>query len=191
MEWTPIGQTGGNGSATYFKGTFDGKNHTISNLKISQNNTYVGGNYATGIFGFIDAADANIKNLKVVNADVTGTHWTGVIAGYLTGKIENCHVTGAKVVCNHVNGEACGDKAGVIVGYVQAAGSYVKDCTAKDSSVKAGRDAGVIVGCAAAAVVEAIANGNNSYENVTVSATDNCTHSGAGGNIKVDIIGRK
>ncbi|MBQ7942044.1 MAG: hypothetical protein IJ328_06530, partial [Muribaculaceae bacterium] len=181
MEWEPIGQTGGNGVATYFQGTFDGGGHTISNLKISQNNTYVAGNYASGLFGFVDAADANIKNLTIDGADVTGTHWTAVIAGYLTGKVENCHVKNAKVVCNHVNGEACGDKAGTIVGYVNS--GIVKSSTAADCTVAAGRDAGQLVGCAKETQVE---SASCTATNVVVSATEGCT----GANVRNELIGR-
>ena len=40
-EWTPVGQTG----ATQFSGTFDGQNHIICNLSITNNDE--GGNCAT------------------------------------------------------------------------------------------------------------------------------------------------
>ena len=194
-EWTPIGQTGGNGAATYFQGSFDGMGYTISNLKISQNDQYVGGNYATGLFGFVDGGVANIRNLTVDGADVTGTHWTAVIVGYLTGKVENCKVYNASVVCNHVNGEACGDKAGVIVGYVQNFNtstevSAIRNCYVENSSVKAGRDAGVIVGCANSSTVANITDNTFDEATVTVSATGNCTNGSAGKNIKLEYIGR-
>lgn len=179
MEWTPVGQTGGNGVATYFQGRFDGKGHTISNLKITDNAYDEGANYAAGFFGFVDAGDANIVNLTIDGANVNGHHWTGVIAGYLTGNISGCTVKNATVNCTHANGEACGDKAGVIVGYVNAGtvtGNTVVDCT-----VTAGRDAGQVAGCAKAEAVH-----DNTISNVTVSATGDCT----GANIRNEEIGR-
>ena len=178
-EWTPIGQAGGNGAATYFCGRFDGKGYTISNLKITNNAYDEGGNYAAGFFGFVDAGDANIVNLTIDGANVNGHHWTGVIAGYLTGNISNCTVKNATVTCTHANGDACGDKCGVIVGYVNS--GLVTRNTAENCTVTAGRDAGQIVGCAKAEYVS-----DNTATNVTVSATGGCT----GANIRNEHIGR-
>lgn len=182
MTWAPVGQARGNGVATYFQGAFDGQGYTISNFVITPDDTYgEGANYAAGLFGFVDAGAAVIKNLKVDNATVTGHHWTAVICGYLTGTIQNCHVTNSSVTCTHANNDACGDKAGMIVGYTNQ--GSVKDCTAKDGTVTAGRDAGQIVGCNAAGVTVS----GCSAENVNVRATGDCT----GANIKNDIVGRQ
>lgn len=176
-EWTPVGQTGGYGIATYFKGVFDGNNKTINNLKITTTNA--GKNYAAGLFGFIDAGAAEIKNLTIDGATVNGHHWTGVINGYLTGKITNCTVKNATVICSHTNDDACGDKASTIVGYINS--GKVSNCHAEKCVVKAGRDAGQIVGAAKAEYVE-----NCTATNVTVSANGDCT----GANIRNEVIGR-
>ena len=182
--WEPIGQTGGNGVATYFQGVFDGQGYTIKNMTIEPNATYgEGANYATGFFGFVDAGDAVIKNVTFDNATINGHHWTAVVCGYISGTIQNCHVTNSNVVCSHANSDACGDKAAMIVGYTNESTTSVKDCTAKNGTVKAGRDAGQIVGCNSANVTVS----GCSAENVTVSAIEGCT----GANIKNDIVGRQ
>ena len=182
--WEPIGQTGGNGVATYFQGVFDGQGYTIKNMTIKPNATYgEGANYATGFFGFVDAGDAVIKNVTFDNATINGHHWTAVVCGYISGTIQNCHVTNSNVVCSHANSDACGDKAAMIVGYTNESTTSVKDCTAKNGTVKAGRDAGQIVGCNSANVTVS----GCSAENVTVSAIEGCT----GANIKNDIVGRQ
>ena len=180
-EWTPIGQTGSTyGATAYFQGNFDGKGYTISNLKIE--NTNVGASYAAGLFGFLDCGQTGvIKNINVNGANIKGHHWTGVIAGYVSGTVENCHVSNAVVTCTHANDDACGDKAGVIAGYINGDQGTIKSCTAKDSTVTAGRDAGQIVGAAKASQVTGC-----SAESVTVSATGDCT----GANIKNEVIGR-
>lgn len=181
VEWTPIGQTGGYNVATFFQGVFDGNGHTIKNLKITTTNE--GGNYAAGLFGFIDAASATIKNLTIEGAVVNGHHWTGVIAGYLSGTIENCHVKKATVVCTHANKDACGDKAGTITGYINS--GIVKGCTAEYSTVAASRDGGQIVGAARTYQVS-----DCSVTEVTVSATnDECNHSNAGVTTRNELIG--
>lgn len=182
--WEPIGQAGGNGVKTYFQGVFDGQGYTIKNMTIKPNETYgEGANYATGFFGFVDAGDAVIKNVTFDNATIEGHHWTAVVCGYISGTIQNCHVTNSSVVCSHANDDACGDKAAMIVGYTNKSTTSVKDCTAKNGTVKAGRDAGQIVGCNSANVTVS----GCSAKNVTVSAIEGCT----GANIKNDIVGRQ
>ena len=177
--WTPISQTG----ATQFKGTFDGQNYTISNLNI--NTTDKGGNYASGLFGWILAA--KVKNVKIDTANITAQHYVGAIAGYLeyTGcTVENCHVANATIVAEH-NTAACGNKVGGIVGFAGNADTKVKDCTVANSSIKADRDAGQVVGAAKPANVE-----NCSATNVTVTAADGCSDEDAGKNIRNEVIGR-
>ncbi len=180
--WTPIGQTG----ATQFLGTFDGQGHTISNLYIDSS-AQTGATYSTGLFGWIErhGSDANylmaVKNVNVDGATVKGHHNVAVIAGYLIGTVENCHVTNATVECTHANDDACGDKAGVIVGIAAETNALVKDCSATDSTVAAGRDAGQVVGSSIVGKVE-----NCKATNVVVSATGDCT----GKNVNNAIVGR-
>lgn len=177
VAWTPIGQTG----ATQFRGTFDGQNYTISNLNIDSS-AETGAHYSSGLFGWLNSAI--VKNVKIDGAVVKGNHNCGVIAGYLETAgctIENCHVSDAGIICTHANDDACGDKAGVIVGHAGNTGVVVKDCTASSSTVAAGRDAGQIVGAALTANVSGC-----SATNVSVSAIDGCT----GANIKNEVIGR-
>ncbi len=81
-EWTPIGN-----SSNKFQGTFDGDNHTISNLLISGYNSYV------GLFGF--TTNGEIKNLTVENARISGRLMVGVVAGCpYTSKHTNITVSG-------------------------------------------------------------------------------------------------
>lgn len=188
IDWKPIGQTGGYSSSTYFQGIFDGDGHTISNLTVThwEAGNDGGKNYASGLFGFLDCGQSgSIKNLTIEGAVVKGHHWCGVIAGYTSGTVENCVVKNATVECTHVNGEACGDKAGVITGYINGIKGTVKNCQAVDSTVKAGRDGGQIVGAAQATQVV-----DCSVTNVTVSATGDCTDDDAGKNINNSVIGR-
>lgn len=173
--WTPIGQTG----ATEFKGIFDGQNHTIKNLKVDSS-APTGGHYSSGLFGWAESG-VTIKNVKVDGATVTGNHNVAVIVGYTySGKISNCHVSNANIVCNHANDDACGDKCGLIAGYA-ADESRISDCSAIDGTVKAGRDAGQLIGCGYNVSVS-----NCTATNVVVSATGECT----GANVNNAIIGR-
>jgi len=81
-EWVPIGN-----STNKFQGIFDGNGHTIRNLQVSGNNSYV------GLFGF--TTNGKIKNLTVENAKVSGYLGVGVVAGSpYTSTFTNIKVTG-------------------------------------------------------------------------------------------------
>ena len=89
-EWTPIGYMG-----KTFKGTFDGGNNTISNLKITKELANTAANNGIGLFGRTDDK-ATIKNLTIENVDITGSLYVGAVVGYgYTGKaVENVTVKG-------------------------------------------------------------------------------------------------
>ena len=182
IDWEPIGQSG----ATQFRGVFDGQNYTVSNLTIDSS-AEKGANYASGIFGWLNTT--TVKNIKVDGATVTGNGYVGVIAGYMESipncTISNCHVTDAIVVGVHATADACGDKVGVIAGYVGNSGSLVENCSAANSTVTAGRDAGQIVGAAIPTNIF-----NCTATNVKVNASTDCTDEDAGKNIRNEIIGR-
>ncbi|MGM9722010.1 MAG: DUF6562 domain-containing protein [Candidatus Egerieousia sp.] len=177
VAWNPVGQTG----ATQFLGTFDGQDHTINNLTVT--NDSENGNCASGLFGWLNSAV--VKNIKISGATISGHHNVGTIAGYLETAgctIENCHVAGATISCTSVNDDANGDKCGGIVGYAGNKGVLVKGCTVTNSSISAGRDAGQVVG--AAPVVNVV---NCSATNVTVTANGTST----GANIRNEVIGKE
>lgn len=76
----------------YFKGTFDGQNHTISNLTV--NHTYPG----AGLFGNVQ--NATIMNFTVKDAIINGcSKWTAVVIGYSNGQltVDNVKVENAKI----------------------------------------------------------------------------------------------
>ena len=80
-------------SSKYFKGVYDGANLTITGLTINQPYS----DYQ-GLFGYVSSA--TIKNVKLVNCNITGDQYIGGIVGYASGSsssksnIENCHVSG-------------------------------------------------------------------------------------------------
>ncbi|MBR5520864.1 MAG: hypothetical protein IKU54_02600 [Oscillospiraceae bacterium] len=86
-----------------FCATFDGQGHTISNLEIiydgTDNSKYNGG---IGLFTNI-ASEGVVKNLNIVNANIVSVsdkpyedhgNNIGILAGYCTGTVINCHVSG-------------------------------------------------------------------------------------------------
>lgn len=158
QEWTPIGFGSSNGDrvleagAKAFAGNFDGGNHTIYNLKIT---TFVGGGIdsatsASGValFGHIWGS---VKNVTVDTATVYGNHYVAAVVGFAIGaEVENCHAKNVFVSCINVNDDENGDKVGAVVAHVQntrANNAKIKDCSASNSTVNAGRDAGQVLGC--------------------------------------------
>ena len=87
----PIGS-----SSTKFSGTFDGKNHTISNLKTS-------GQYS-GLFGYVNGA--TIQNLTVNVTNNAGATSAGGLVGAVNGTttIRNCTVNGTISGTHQVGG---------------------------------------------------------------------------------------
>ena len=104
-KWIPIGvytqpSAGGTLECRSFKGTFDGKNHTISNLKTSDRYTYKSGSTemkivaAPALFGATDDG-AVIKNLTVKNALV----WSNAQYGYASAVVGS-HSSGTLTITN-------------------------------------------------------------------------------------------
>ena len=151
-RWTPIGATG------KFLGTFDGQNHKVTNLFVSETDK-------TPVGLFSNAR--NIKNVKVIGAEIYGHYKAGVIVGDgLCAKIENCHVENAIVKIVPLN-EDDANHAGGIVGYLSGEPvAYVKGSSVKNAEIFAFRDVAGIAGCANSAAEVS----GNTVENVTVTA---------------------
>ena len=166
-----------------FSGTFDGNGKTISNLNITDTDCYA------GLFGMTDGAI--IKNLKINGAEIKGHHCVGALVGqaYNGTTIENIEVSNANIICTWKDADDSGDKAGVLVGILNAGEanlSTISNCTISNSTVSASRDAGQVVGMGKETNVTEC-----TVTNVKVSANGTGTGINVGTNINDDIIGRK
>ena len=95
-----------------FRGTFDGNGHTISGIRISNNNDY------QGLFGFCE--NCTVKNLILTNARICGKDNVGGIVGYnLYSSIEDCQVA------NNVNVSGTTNIGGIAGNNYQ---SSIEDC---------------------------------------------------------------
>jgi hypothetical protein len=81
------------GSELYpFSGVFDGGGHRISNFTYGPASGYV------GLFGYIDDANAEVRDLGMIEPDINGSSLVGPIAGYLSGgSMTNCYVEGGSI----------------------------------------------------------------------------------------------
>jgi len=88
-EWVPIGAAGAaDGDPGRFSGILDGQGHSIKGLKIAQSGAF------KGLFGRMD--HGTVRNLNLVDVDITGKAPTGGVTGAMIGAstIEQVSVTG-------------------------------------------------------------------------------------------------
>ncbi|RKY48925.1 MAG: hypothetical protein DRP86_05955 [Candidatus Neomarinimicrobiota bacterium] len=103
--WFPIGYF-----PTYFTGVYDGNNYIIDGLFINRPEDDF-----EGLFGGIN--NAVIKNLGLVNVNITGRDQTGGLVGRsILSNIQNCYTTG------FVNGS--GNSIGGLAGYSEGSMVY-------------------------------------------------------------------
>lgn len=157
-EWVPIGgicyvQDGHNGwkytsDTCYFRGTFDGNDHTVYNLyhghipniKLDDLDdptySYVPDftGWYKGLFGFVK--DGTIKNLNMYDARMSGARRMGIIASIIySGTVTNCTVNSGYVYANDGGaGAIAGENEGII-----------ENCYV-NSNVIASRGAGAVAG---------------------------------------------
>lgn len=101
-EWTPIGIY-----RNSFQGNFDGRNHTVTRMRISNSSTdYV------GLFGECRRHNINsaIKNITVKNSDINGKRFVGAIVG----RAEEINIENCRSIANTINSEK---NVGGICGY--------------------------------------------------------------------------
>lgn len=216
LEWTPIGYGRARDlnkdserdldEGRAFDGIFDGQNKTIKNLNVVGKYTDAndsrevvddGSSCGVGLFGLVFGS---IKNLKIDTAVVSGNHYVGALVGYISnfsasetyaGSIENCHVTNATIHCTYKNSDNGGDKAGALVGYLDQ--TSISNCSVKNCSVDAVRDAGQMIGGVAHTDVTNFAEiaETNTATNVTVVCNIDEPTGNQGSNIREDeLVGR-
>lgn len=127
-EWIPIGT---NNDTTKFSGTYDGGGHEITNLKNDKR-------YEGGLFGYLSGT---VKNLAVINCNVSYNNgYSGAVVAS-GGTVTNCYSTGK------VSGKQCGGISGN--------GSTITNCystakvTGTDSSYGIGANPSKIDKCVA------------------------------------------
>ena len=108
QEWVPIGDNN-----HPFRGNFDGRNHTINNVKITTQDH-------AGLFGAISSKTATqtvrIANLNISNVQIENAEYGGALSAYIRTykgasiQIENCTISG------EISGKVTGGLTGYILG---------------------------------------------------------------------------
>ena len=150
-KYIPIGGNYDN-EDRFFEGTFDGDGHTIKGVNINSSSGDI------GLFGGISKG-AEIKNLTLDHASITGLNVTGGIVGCNTGGIiTNCHVTSSVTIqANGTNGERFG-------GIVGNNGFYEKDGTK-----------GKVSNCSSAATLQSAQSAGNFVGGIAGNNEPGCT----------------
>jgi len=127
---------GGNidGTDRFFRGQFDGANHTVSGIRIRKDDSY-DADSNQGLFGCIYIG-AEIYDVHLTDARITGYDKVGGIAGYNDeGYISGCSVTDSYIT-------ATGDYYGTICGSTtitdRLSQNYYHGCTVNGTAVTSG-----------------------------------------------------
>ncbi|MDP8321052.1 MAG: GLUG motif-containing protein [Candidatus Stygibacter australis] len=139
----PIGN-----SSDFFTGFYNGQGHVIDGLFINRVNNNI------GLFGRTSGAE--IENIGIINSNITGWQYVGVLAGYTLGtSFNNCYTSGS------VEG---GYQTGGLIG-MPFTSSSITNCYAM-SSVIGTSETGGLVGHSLGSVI------SNCYANGSVSVTE-------------------
>lgn len=155
--WTPIGVY--NDNTTWFKGTFDGQNHTITGLKVNESRKN-----GVGFFGKVYTG--TIKNLTVEGTvSTSNSNYVGGIVGHGYATITNCTFKGS-----------VGSKDTMHVGGIAGSGGFtITNCSVYGN---------VIAECWAGGIVGNCQDGGaytNCYVDGTISSESTYWGGGAAG----------
>lgn len=163
--WSPIGN-----ATTPFEGSLDGNKKSIKGLYINRPNID-----NVGLFGC--AANGNIRNLAILNAEIIGNKNVGTLLGLRTidyhveANITNIVVQNTNIICL--------ENAGGIVGcigfsqngwHIPEVGTLVKGCSVTGQIYTSNKNSGGICGYSYA---NASTNANNSYDGYRLTLLDN------------------
>ena len=163
-NWTPIGSSTDLGNGKTFTGSFDGQGHAIKNMVCE-------GAEVAGLFGYLYAA--TIKNVTIEDATIKSNHFAGGIVAWVNNYkgniqkpfvIENCHIVNSTITSTpeEVNDAwDNGDKVGGLIGaawFNQGSGlnvgTKIANSSVSNTTIKAYRDFGGLVGYAKGVNVE-------------------------------------
>ena len=144
--WTPIGIY--NDSKTHFKGTFDGQNHTVSGVEVTENR-------ANGVGFFGKVYTGTIKNLTVEGTiTTTGCNYVGGIVGHGYATISNCTFKGNVGSTNTMQVGGIAGSGGFTITNCSVYGNVTAECWA-GGIVGNCQDGGAYTNCYVEGVISA------------------------------------
>lgn len=146
--WVPIGGActlvDGVPTGNHFDGIFDGANHTVSGINVSNP---AAGTGAYGLFGYVGTGGI-LANLSVAGSLNMGTlkiDEIGAVVGYCRGSLYNVH-SSMSVYMNDTSYTAsmCGGIAGVVENTSSSGTQYVRYCSNTGPVTGRGRIGGIV-----------------------------------------------
>jgi uncharacterized repeat protein (TIGR02543 family) len=141
--WLPIGYW-----TSAFCGHFDGNNYSIAGLYINRSS-----DNRVGLFGVLDYG--TIKNVNLINVDITGDENVGGIVGYMlwneTVSVENSSVTGLVSGRLYIGG---------IAGFISSSSASIINCYTDGTINAISNYAGGIAGKNAGTITNSYSSGN-------------------------------
>ena len=114
-----------------FKGNFNGDGHTVSGIRINKTGSGTAYN-CQGLFG-LTASGADIYDVHLTDARITGYDYVAGIVGYNFGTVSGCTVTDSYITCNAFDhGTICGRNGGTLTN------NYYHGCTVNGTAVTSG-----------------------------------------------------
>lgn len=175
IEWVPIGFINEQVEiskadeytrcANVFKGTFDGNNKTIYNLKVDKSEEK-----AVGLFGVVNMVDgATIKDVVIENAFINGFTGVGALAGmatsdskWVSGIGHEARISGIEVSNSSISGLKY---VGGVIGYSTVS---IKESTVSNTEVAANYVTGIEDRISSGEAAGGIAG--NLYDNFSISS---------------------
>ncbi len=125
--WTPIGS----GRYSYYTGSFDGRNHTISGLYMNDPEADMAGLFGNTMYNY------PISNIKLTNGYLRGDTYVGALIAYAESYITNCHSDVSVVGSGNIGG---------LVGYLVGGGIYESSNSGDVNIYESSSSTGGIVG---------------------------------------------
>ncbi|HPR18847.1 MAG TPA: GLUG motif-containing protein, partial [Candidatus Cloacimonadota bacterium] len=160
--WSPIG------GYIQFSGSYNGNEHSISNLYLNRSISYL------GLFGITTEASV-IQNLGLIDVDITANQLcTGAIVGQCFGQIDNCYSGG------EINGAG---RTGGLVGELWTDGvitnSHTEGTVSGDAGGLVGLNRGTITDSYSSAVLTCTNESAGGFMSYNEGIIDNCYASGS------------
>ena len=170
VGWAPIGDNSTDSDESHFTATFEGNDHTISNLYINRSGTsYV------GLFGVLGTG-GNVRNLGIEGGSLSGDGNVGGLVGFSFGTISASYATGTAtgtadnvgglvgrnagtISACYATGNASGSSTvGGLVGYNDS--GTISACYATGNATGTGNNVGGLVGRNTGTIPACYATGN-------------------------------
>jgi hypothetical protein len=166
----------GTGTGSAFAGVFDGNGHIVKNFSFTDPSIR-----KVGLFSMIGST-SKIKNIHLVDANVEGRTYVGLLVGYSTGTVSNCSATGNVQAGQYTGGLIGINMSGALTQHCHAVANV--SGTSTTGGLFGANSRSVVINCSASGMVSGTSTTGgitgrqdygtvlNSYSTCIVSGTE-------------------